>query len=183
MLFKEEDLKTKLYYKRYDFTFPIVNFLFISSNIQASPAFHNSYVTLELVPNALNFWTELSCWGKSYVALRLKSSLQKVYVRHHNLVIHISNDNGSFTFYADVLFSPALPRLLPDSAVYMSNTVGVHHKFLILYMCCPSFCVCSRQVLIVYICCPSWVILCLFTSSIDCVYMLPILSYFVFVHV
>ena len=128
MLFKEEDLKTKLYYKRYDFTFPIVNFLFISSNIiQASPAFHNSYVTLELVPNALNFWAELSCWGKRYVALRLKSSQQKVYVRHHNLVIHISNDNGSFTFYADVLFPPSLRRLLPDSAVYMSNTVGVHH--------------------------------------------------------
>jgi hypothetical protein len=36
------------------------------------------------------------------------------------------------------------------------------------------FCVCSRQVLIVYMCCPSWVMLCLFTSSIDCVYALPV---------
>jgi len=32
-------LKTKLYDKRDDFTFPIVNFLFISSNIHVSPAY------------------------------------------------------------------------------------------------------------------------------------------------
>jgi len=32
-------LKTKLYDKRDDFTFPIVNFPFISSNIPASPAY------------------------------------------------------------------------------------------------------------------------------------------------
>jgi hypothetical protein len=44
------------------------------------------------------------------------------------------------------------------------------------------FCVCSRLVLIGYMRCPSWVILCLFTPSIDCVYMLPVLSYFVFVY-
>ena len=50
---------------------------------------------------------------------------------------------------------------------------------LIVYMCCPSFCVWSRLVLIVYMCFPSWVILCLFTPSIDCVYVLPVLSYFV----
>ena len=31
-------LKAKLYHKRNDFTFPIVNFPFISSNIPASPA-------------------------------------------------------------------------------------------------------------------------------------------------
>jgi hypothetical protein len=33
------------------------------------------------------------------------------------------NDNGSFTFYVDFLFS--LPRFLPDLTVYMSNTTGV----------------------------------------------------------
>ena len=32
-------LKTKLYHKCDDFTFPIVNFPFISSNIPASPAY------------------------------------------------------------------------------------------------------------------------------------------------
>ena len=37
---------------------------------------------------------------QDYVAPRLKSSQQNVCGRHHNLVdIHISNDNGSFTFY------------------------------------------------------------------------------------
>ena len=40
-------LKTKLYDKRDDFTFPMVNFLFISSNISAyGIAFHNSYIIL-----------------------------------------------------------------------------------------------------------------------------------------
>jgi hypothetical protein len=32
-------LKTKLYDKRDDFTFPIINFPFISSNIPAAPAY------------------------------------------------------------------------------------------------------------------------------------------------
>jgi hypothetical protein len=37
---------------------------------------------------------------QDYVAPGLKSSLQNLYGRHHNLVdIHISNDNGFFTFY------------------------------------------------------------------------------------
>jgi hypothetical protein len=29
--------------------------------------FHNSYGSLELVPSRLIFWTELSCWRKSYL--------------------------------------------------------------------------------------------------------------------
>ena len=62
--------KTKLYDKRDDFTFPIVNFPFISNNIPASLylefTFHNSYVILELVPSTLIFWTEISFWRKSY---------------------------------------------------------------------------------------------------------------------
>jgi len=35
----EERLRTKLYDKRDDFNFPIVNFPFICSNIQAAPAY------------------------------------------------------------------------------------------------------------------------------------------------
>jgi hypothetical protein len=59
------------------------------------------------------FWTELSCWRKSYsnkqgyVAPMFKASLQKFYGRHHNLVdryeISISQ-NCSSTFYVDVSF-------------------------------------------------------------------------------
>ena len=39
--------------------------------------------------------------------------------------IHISNDNGSFTFYVDLFCPLSLPRLLPDLTVYMINTAGV----------------------------------------------------------
>ena len=39
--------------------------------------------------------------------------------------IHISNDNGSFTFYVDIFFLLSLPILLSDLIVYMSNTAGV----------------------------------------------------------
>jgi len=50
-------LKTKLYDKRDDFTFPIVNFFFITSNIPASPAYgvyiSQFYVILELVPSTV----------------------------------------------------------------------------------------------------------------------------------
>ena len=35
----EGQLRTKLYDKRYDFNFPIVNFPFICSNIPAAPAY------------------------------------------------------------------------------------------------------------------------------------------------
>ena len=174
MLFKEEDLKTKLYYKRYDFTFPIVNFLFISSNIQASPAFHNSYVTLELVPNALNFWTELSCWGKSYVALRLKSSLQKstfaitIWLSISQMIMDLLLFTQMFCFL----------RHCQDfcrTRLYISATrwefitsfwfcicvarlfVFVHGKYwLCIYVArLELFCVCSLPVLIAYMHCPS----------------------------
>ena len=51
------------YDKRDDFTFPLVNFPFISSNIPALPGmefnFHNSYIILELVSSTVIFWTEL----------------------------------------------------------------------------------------------------------------------------
>ena len=68
----EGRLKTKLYYKRNDFTFPIVNFSFISSNIQASPAY-GVYISQLILT-------------QGYVAPRLKSLLHKLYGRHHNMV-------------------------------------------------------------------------------------------------
>jgi len=45
--------------------------------------------TAELSPGCIKpkiFRAELSCWCKSYVALRMKTSLQNLYVRHHELV-------------------------------------------------------------------------------------------------
>jgi hypothetical protein len=69
-------------------------------------------------------------------------------------------------------------------ATHIHNQYFVHAKYwLCIYVARLELCcVFSRLVLIVYMRCPSWVILCLFTPSIDCVYVLPILSYFVFVH-
>ena len=63
-------LKTKLYDKRDDFTFPTVIFPFIGSNIPASPAYGIDISQLVHFSRACarysNFWTELSCWRKSY---------------------------------------------------------------------------------------------------------------------
>ena len=50
--------------KHDDFTFPIVNFLFIGSNIPAAPVyeiFHNSYVIIGRVPSIVIFWNDISC--------------------------------------------------------------------------------------------------------------------------
>jgi len=73
------------------------------------------------------FWSKsrFSHLKQGYVAPILKSSLQKSQSGSPLRNIHISNDNGSFTFYVDVFFPLSLPRLLPDFTVYMSNIVFV----------------------------------------------------------
>jgi hypothetical protein len=85
--------ETKLYGKRDDFTFPIVNFLFISSNIPESPAYI-IYISprysrsfdqySDFLKRAQQFSQNLLKQG--YVGLRFKSSLQNFYGRHHELV-------------------------------------------------------------------------------------------------
>ena len=125
-------LNTKLYNKRDNFTFPIVNFPFISSNISASLAYSTRYSRncaqySDFLSRAQLLTQKLLKQG--YVSPGLKSSLQKPLrlssqsgwpVRN----VHISNDNGSFTFYVDVFFPLLLSRLLPDLTIYMSNTEG-----------------------------------------------------------
>ena len=63
-------LKTKLYDKRDDFTFLIVNFPFIRNHIQLHLrmefTFHNSYVIIGRVHSTGILWAEHSCWRKSY---------------------------------------------------------------------------------------------------------------------
>jgi hypothetical protein len=79
-------LKTKLYDKGDDFTFPIVNFPFMCWNIQASPAYGiYSRDCVQWVVERAQLLTQ-KLLKHSYVAPRLKSSLQKFYDRHHNLV-------------------------------------------------------------------------------------------------
>ena len=59
-------LKTRLYDKRDDFTFPIVNFPFISSNIPASPAYGVYISQLIRYSTACVQYSEFDCWCKSY---------------------------------------------------------------------------------------------------------------------
>jgi hypothetical protein len=92
---REGRLRTKLYDKRDDFNFPIVNFAFICSNIPAAPAY-GAYISqlvrysracgsyqdfldrgLLLIRNLLN---------QGFLLVKLKSSLRKFYGRHHDLV-------------------------------------------------------------------------------------------------
>ena len=63
-------LYTTLYDKRDDFTFPIVNFPFISSNIPASLTY-GVYISplihyYRTCTSTVIVWTEISCWHKGY---------------------------------------------------------------------------------------------------------------------
>lgn len=88
-------LTTKLYDKRDDFNFPIVNFPFLCSNIPSAPAY-GVYVS-QLIrysiacdkysnfqDRALRLTQKLLRQG--YVVPRLLSSLKKFYGRHHMLI-------------------------------------------------------------------------------------------------
>ena len=61
---RDKRLEVKLYDKRDDFNFNIVNFPFLSSNIPQSPAyvcmFHNLYVTLVHPLLIVIFWLEVA---------------------------------------------------------------------------------------------------------------------------
>ena len=107
--------KTKLYDKRDDFTFPIVNFPFISRNIPASPAF-GVYISQlirysracaqysDFLDDIVQLLTQ-RLLKQGYVPPKLKSSLHIFYGRHHNLVdryeISISQMtlDGFFPYY------------------------------------------------------------------------------------
>ena len=89
-------LKPKLYDKRDDFTFPIVNFPFVSSNMSASSLVYGGYISqLISYSRACAQYNDFldraqlltqKLLNQGYVAPRLKSSLRKFYSRHHNLV-------------------------------------------------------------------------------------------------
>jgi hypothetical protein len=134
-------LKTKLYDKRDDFTFPIVKFPFISSNILASSAY-GVYIS-QLIRFSRDCAQYIDFLDRSQLLTQkllkqgcavpmLDSLLQKVYGRHHDLVkqlsnIHISNDNESFQFYLGFVF-PLLRQDFYRTWLYMSNTTGVSYE-------------------------------------------------------
>ena len=88
-------LKTKLYDKRDDFDFPIVNFPFMSSNIPAAPAY-GVYISQlirysracasyqDFIDRGLQLTRKLLSQG--FLRERLESSLLKFFGRHHDLV-------------------------------------------------------------------------------------------------
>ena len=90
-------LQIKLYDKRDDFTFPIVNFPFTSSNIPASQAnvVYISQFQLIRYSRACDKYSDFQdraqlltqkLLKQGYFAPKLKSSLQKFYGRHHDFV-------------------------------------------------------------------------------------------------
>jgi hypothetical protein len=97
-------IKTRLYDKQDVFNFPIVNFPFLGTNIPASPAYGIYMSQLMCYCRACAQYSDFldrvqlltqKLLKQDYVAPRLKSSLQKLYGRHHNLVdryeISVSN--------------------------------------------------------------------------------------------
>ena len=88
-------IKTKLYDKHDDFTFPIVNFPLISSNIPAAPVYGVSISQLvrccKICAQYSNFKDRAQLATQKLlkqgnVATRLKSSIQKFHIRHHELI-------------------------------------------------------------------------------------------------
>jgi hypothetical protein len=88
-------LSTKLYDKRDDFTFPIVNFPFLCGNIPAAPAYGVYISQLDRYSRACGVYRDFldRAWlltdklmRQGYVAKRLKSSLLKFYGCHQDLV-------------------------------------------------------------------------------------------------
>ena len=91
----EGRLKTKLYDKRDDFSFQIVNFPFLCSNIPTAPAY-GVYISqliwyiracisyLDLLDRRLLFTRRLS--NQEFQMVKLKSSLRNIYGRHYELI-------------------------------------------------------------------------------------------------
>ena len=99
-------LRTKLYNKRYNFNFPIVNFPFICSNIPAAPAYEVYISQLIRYSRSCGSYQDFLNRGlqltrkllnQGFLLVKLKSSLQKFYGRHHVWPlwnICVTNDHG-----------------------------------------------------------------------------------------
>ena len=123
-------LKAQLYDKRDEFTFPIpvVNFLSPVSIFQQHQhtefTFHNSYVILGLEPSTVIFRTELLKLDN--VAPSLKSSLHKLYGRHHYLVDRYTIFISQMTmklFFLRIFFLSSIT----DKTILLSNFTIYKH--------------------------------------------------------
>ena len=91
----EGRLRTKLYDKRDDFNFHIVNFPFICSNIPTAPAYGVYISQLIQYSRACGSYQDFldrellltrKLLDQGFVLVKLKSSLRKFYGHHHDLV-------------------------------------------------------------------------------------------------
>jgi hypothetical protein len=91
----ERRLRTKLYDKRDDFNFPIVNFPFLCSNIPAVPAYGVYISQLIRYSRAYGSYQDFLDRGlmltrkllnQGFLLVKLKASYRKFYGRHHDLV-------------------------------------------------------------------------------------------------
>jgi hypothetical protein len=89
----EGRLRTKLYDKRDNFNFPIVNFPFMCSNIPAATAYVGYFSQLIRYSRVcgsyqdfLDLLLTVKLLNQCFLLVKLKSSLRKFYGRHHDLV-------------------------------------------------------------------------------------------------
>jgi hypothetical protein len=91
----EDRLRAKLYDKRDDFNFPIVNFPFMCSNIPAAPVFVVYISQLIWYSRACGSYDDFfdrellvtrKLLNQGFLVIKLKSSLRTFYGRHHDLV-------------------------------------------------------------------------------------------------
>ena len=88
-------LSIKIYDKRDDFTFPIVNFPYLCSNIPKSPVYGVFISQLLRYARGCTTYEDFTTRGKllttkllqqGYVCNRLKSTIKKFYGRHHDIL-------------------------------------------------------------------------------------------------
>jgi len=112
-------LRAKLYDKRDYFSFPIVNFPFIGSTIPAAPVVYVSQLmrysrACGSYQDFLDIWLLLTkkLLNQGFLLVKLKSSLRKIYGRHHDLVdrygISVSQMTTDLFHSSETLPSPFL---------------------------------------------------------------------------
>ena len=79
-------LTTRLYNKRDDFNFPIVNLPFLSSNIPSAPAYSVCVSQLIRYARACGKVLTTKLLNQGYQKTKLVATLKKFYGRHHDLV-------------------------------------------------------------------------------------------------
>jgi hypothetical protein len=166
--FSEGRLRTKLYDKRDDFNFPIVNFPFICSNIPAAPAYEVYISQMIRYSRACGSYQDFLGRGllltrkllnQAFLLVKLKSSLRTFYGRHRDLFDHYGISvslvvNTSRSFPHSRLITGFVTRLtrrvplveqeLPTLPEHMSSPPvfsGVRvTRSLVLYICFVDRC-------------------------------------------